>query len=138
MYALVVEDEEMVSDVLNTLLSADAFDVTVARDIASANALSCQRQPDLLVCDLHLPDGVGVDLCRKVADDFPECKIILMTGSNDFTDTVELSMKKGLNGPVLQKPFSLTKFRGIVRCLFEHSGHAPANLVARPQEQPAL
>jgi two-component system OmpR family response regulator len=134
LHVLVVEDEEMISDILKTLLSGDGLEVSLARDASRARAIARSRRPDLLVCDLHLPDEFGINLCREMADEFPDCKIILMTGSNDFSDTVDLSTRKGLTGPVLQKPFSLSKFRGIVRSLCEHAGEENDNSRIRREQ----
>jgi two-component system CheB/CheR fusion protein len=61
---LLVEDHRDTAEVLSRLLQEDRYRVTVAGTLEEAKRL-CDRQPfDLMICDLELPDGNGVDLLR--------------------------------------------------------------------------
>jgi len=63
---LVVEDEEIVSEVVARYLRREGFRVKVAADGASALALAAADEPRLVVLDLMLPDMDGLEVCRQL------------------------------------------------------------------------
>ncbi len=80
---LVVEDEPTVRDALALVLrDASAYEVETARDGAEADAKLQEFRPDLLLLDLVMPDGQGLEVCRRARDLYgpDEVKIIILTG----------------------------------------------------------
>jgi len=67
---LLVEDHEPTLEVMAALLEAAGHDVKVARDVASALAMAEQHELDLVVSDLGLPDGSGLDLMPELRERF--------------------------------------------------------------------
>ncbi|HKV08976.1 MAG TPA: ATP-binding protein [Thermoanaerobaculia bacterium] len=65
---LLVEDHEPTLEVMTDLLEAAGHQVKAARDLASARRLAAEGELDLLVSDLGLPDGSGLDLMREVRE----------------------------------------------------------------------
>lgn len=64
---LVVEDDPDIASLVRLLLEWAGHTVSLAEDIQTARAaLAGQRPPDVVVLDLQLPDGDGVDLCREI------------------------------------------------------------------------
>ena len=65
---MVVEDEESYQDALNIGLSVEGFIVMAASTITQARELMSSTKPDLVLLDMMLPDGSGIDYCREIYD----------------------------------------------------------------------
>jgi PAS domain S-box-containing protein len=68
---LLVEDHEDSADTLSQLLNYHDYDVTVARSVAEAISVADQGLFDLLISDIRLPDGSGLDLIRRLQSNRP-------------------------------------------------------------------
>ena len=66
---LVVEDDSSIAELLRIVLERQGFVVTIAGDCASATAALESSSPSLVLLDLMLPDGHGLDLLRWLRDD---------------------------------------------------------------------
>jgi two-component system, cell cycle response regulator DivK len=66
---LLVDDDATLLDVLATLLDLEGFEVATARDGGSALAAVEQHPPDVIVCDVSMPDIDGLEVCRRVKGD---------------------------------------------------------------------
>lgn len=113
---LIVEDEQDIASMLAEALSFAQFDVKSAPNRkAAVDAL--QRQAfDIVLIDLRLPDGSGLDLAREIRAT-SETPIVMMSGQADDIDRiVGLEM---VADDYLQKPFSnrelIARFRAILR-----------------------
>lgn len=74
---LIVEDDPSIRELLHDILAGEGFRVTACRDIASAVAhLAEAGPPDVALIDLHLPDGMGTDLCRTLRARSVPCLIL--------------------------------------------------------------
>jgi DNA-binding NtrC family response regulator len=107
LHVAVVEDDDMVGDILKTILEQHDFDVTVVTNISTALQIP---GVDLFVCDVHLPDGTGVALARQLLARMPDCRLILMSGSTAVVEVEELTLQGGQEIPILRKPFLLSQF----------------------------
>ena len=58
---LVVEDEKNIRHLIGALLEADGYQTVPARDFANGKMLYFSHRPDLVILDLGLPDGDGMD-----------------------------------------------------------------------------
>ena len=65
---MVVEDEESYQDALNIGLTVEGFVVVAASTINQARELMGNHKPDLILLDVMLPDGSGIDYCREIYD----------------------------------------------------------------------
>ncbi len=77
---LVVDDEHLVADTLSLVFNKSGFD---ARATYSADsALQCAREfkPDLLLCDITMPEKDGHALVDEITKELPSCRIIVLTG----------------------------------------------------------
>lgn len=88
---LCVDDHEDTSYMLTHLLGQSDYDVVVAESIRDALQLIKREQFDLYVLDKRLPDGSGLDLCRKLSQATPDVPIIFYTG-----DAYDLHRQEGL------------------------------------------
>ena len=78
---LIVDDHEMVRAGLRSLL-ARAADLHIAAEVATAaDALTAaaEHEPDIVLMDLRLPDGSGVDACREILSVRPATRVIFLT-----------------------------------------------------------
>lgn len=78
---LLVDDHELIRDGLSGVFSAqeDMEVVGVARDVAEAVALYDRGRPDVVVTDLQLPDGTGLDIVRRVRRESSEVGVVVLT-----------------------------------------------------------
>ncbi|HEX9725068.1 MAG TPA: response regulator [Vicinamibacteria bacterium] len=76
---LIVEDDRQSREGLRTLVANAGFDVTVAADYARAAALLSTDRFDLLITDLDLPGGTGLDLVQHARAFSPRIATILVT-----------------------------------------------------------
>jgi two-component system response regulator NreC len=83
---LLADDHGVVRAALRALLEAqsDLEVVGEATDLASARAAVADLAPDVLVLDVNMPDGLGVDAVAELREAFPETQIVLLTMERDI------------------------------------------------------
>jgi DNA-binding response OmpR family regulator len=117
---LLVDDEPQIADVLRAYLERDSFDPVVEGTVAGALAQIERRRPDLMILDITLPDGSGLDVLRqaRAAGHIPT---IMLTARTDEVDRV-LGLELGADDYVT-KPFSprevLARVRAVLRRVTE-------------------
>jgi two-component system response regulator DevR len=98
-----VDDHELIRRALHDLLSAEA-DIEIvgeAGSVGKAAGAILERRPDVVVLDLRLPDGVGVDLIRRVRDQVPGTRWLVLTSFDDPGD-VRAAVQAGAAGYLLK------------------------------------
>jgi DNA-binding NtrC family response regulator len=106
-----VEDDHGSRVALGDLVRRDGFEVALAENLAEARALLETARPDLILCDLMLPDGRGTDLLSDVAGpDAPE--FILVTGNATLESAVE-ALRLGAHD-YLTKPVDVSRLRSLL------------------------
>ncbi len=120
---LIVEDSGPARDLLaRSLTDTDVSIVTAAR-LSTGLRQASSGQFDVIVLDLGLPDGDGLELCRQLRADGIETPILCLTARGEVADRV-----RGLDAGAddyMRKPFALAEFRARVRALARRGGHAP-------------
>ncbi|WP_146844893.1 response regulator transcription factor [Cellulomonas terrae] len=101
--AVVVDDEEPLSNVIAGYLERDGFDVHQVHDGAEAVPLLREIDPDLVVLDLGLPGLDGVEVCRQLRT-FSDCYVIMLTARAKEVDTLR-GLRVGADD-YMTKPFS--------------------------------
>ncbi len=104
---LLVEDEPDIRKTLKYNFSRESFDVMTAGTISEAESLSSNNKVDLIILDLMLPDGSGLDFCRAIKSDKKRksIPIIILTAKADEVDRV-VGFELGADDYVT-KPFSV-------------------------------
>lgn len=85
---LVVEDDELIASSLRRALAATGYDVAVAPSIAAAQQALADSAPDLVLCDLGLPDGDGLDLIASIRRGHPRLPVLALTARDEEADVV--------------------------------------------------
>ena len=91
---LIVDDEEKLRTLLAKIIALEGFEVAQAADCRSALKRLEQPDVDVVICDVKLPDGSGVELTQKIKANYPTVEIILLTAYGNIPDAVQ-SMNNG-------------------------------------------
>ncbi|PJJ08347.1 DNA-binding NtrC family response regulator [Flavobacterium sp. 1] len=91
---LIIDDEEKLRHLLARIIKSEGFDVFEAPDLKSGFKKLEQNDIDVILCDVILPDGNGVDFLQKIKASFPLTEIILLTAFGKISDGVQ-AMKNG-------------------------------------------
>jgi CheY-like chemotaxis protein len=101
---LVVEDEAVVLHTLQLILRHNGYEVRGARDGSEALAIVAAFRPDILLCDINLPDMNGIQVSLSVKTSVPECRVVLLSGEITTTELLENAEKEGYHFEVVAKP----------------------------------
>jgi DNA-binding response OmpR family regulator len=125
---LVVEDEESISEPFAEALRRAGFEPLVTGTAAGALELAREEEPDFVILDLSLPDGVGRDVCRELrrGSDVP---ILMLTARGTEMDRV-VGLELGADDYVV-KPFSAREVISRIRAVLRRS--APRDGDAAPR-----
>ncbi len=96
---LVVDDEPALIDLIRDVAESLGYEALVAENGAVALELLKHHKPELILCDLNLPDLSGTKICEIVKSLRPEPRMILMTG--------EIGADAKTCSGILRKPFGL-------------------------------
>jgi len=101
---LVVDDHEVVREGIVALLARhDQFQVVAeAGTVAEALAGAKRFEPDLVVMDVRLPDGSGIEACREILSDLPKTRIVMLTSYPD-EEAVLSAILAGASGYLLKQ-----------------------------------
>ena len=91
---LVVDDEVQIRTLLSRMLELEGYEVCQAGDCRTALKQLEFQSPDVVLCDVFLPDGNGVDLVSSVKKTTPNVEIILLTAHGNIPDGVQ-AIKNG-------------------------------------------
>ncbi|HUG56220.1 MAG TPA: response regulator transcription factor [Candidatus Limnocylindrales bacterium] len=101
---LLVDDHEVVREGLRTLIARQA-DMTVvgeAGTVAEAVESAAKAKPDVVIMDVRLPDGSGVEACRTIREARPETGVIMLTSYAD-DEALFASIVAGAAGYLLKQ-----------------------------------
>ncbi len=91
---LVIDDEEKLRNLLSRIISLEGFDVTEAATAKAAIKKLEQFEPDVIICDVKLPDANGVELCKQLKTISRSSEIIMLTAYGNIADGVH-AIKNG-------------------------------------------
>ncbi|OUD32757.1 sigma-54-dependent Fis family transcriptional regulator [Flavobacterium sp. FPG59] len=91
---LIIDDEEKLRGLLARIVKSEGFHVIEAPDLKSGFKKLEQNDIDVVLCDVKLPDGNGVDFVSKIKESFPVVEVILLTAFGNISDGVQ-AMKNG-------------------------------------------
>ncbi|WP_018075826.1 response regulator transcription factor [Novosphingobium nitrogenifigens] len=126
---LVVEDDPDIRELIIAQLQREPYCVDSACSVEQARREMADTPADLLILDLNLPDGDGIDLCRQLRSDGYEGAIIMVTARDTAIDRV-LGLELGADD-YLTKPFEprelLARVRNLLRRFRSATAGRPRN-----------
>ncbi|MDR0680258.1 MAG: response regulator transcription factor [Dysgonamonadaceae bacterium] len=110
----IVDDHKMVVESLSKLIneSGIARVTGVYYGLKSCRAGLAEELPDVLLLDIGLPDGDGVDFCAEIRKTYPNLKIIMLTTYNEFS-IAKRALHNGARGYILKNSESEEMLAGI-------------------------
>ncbi len=116
---LLVEDDPQVRAMLARALGYEGFEIIAAPDAASAMSAFRAGRPDLMLLDLLLPDGDGMDVCRRLRAAGDQMPILMLTARDTVSDRI-VGLEAGADD-YLVKPFSTAELVARVRALLRRA-----------------
>jgi two-component system NtrC family response regulator len=91
---LIIDDEDKLRNLLTRIIKLEGFSVKEAADLKTAKKILDKEFPDVVLCDVKLPDGNGVNFVLEIKNKYPETEVILLTAYGNIADGVQ-AMKNG-------------------------------------------
>ena len=126
---LVVDDEPDLRTLYELTLLREGHEVTSAPDLEQAREWLAQKHFDVLITDMRLPDGLGLELLRELAESQRTEKSIVITAHGSAENAVE-ALKLGAFD-YLTKPVDLKQLRAAVTAALQSQRHPPAAMLDR-------
>jgi two-component system alkaline phosphatase synthesis response regulator PhoP len=111
-HILYIEDHEDTRELVSFVLKQRNYEVTTSSNIANGVRLACENRYDLYLVDSWLPDGTGLDLCRRIRE-FDGSTPILFYSAAAYEIDRELALNNGAQG-YLTKPTQNTELCDLV------------------------
>ena len=91
---LIIDDEEKIRTLLSRIISLEGFEVFHASDLKNAKKRLEVSEIDVVISDVKLPDGSGVEFSKIIKDKYPSLEVILLTAYGNIPDGVQ-AIKNG-------------------------------------------
>ena len=118
---LVVDDERSIADTLALIFQSRGHAVRAAYSGEDAVLIAQSFQPHVVVSDVVMPGMSGVELAIWLADNCPECKVLLMSGNASAFPLVEEGIRRGHALTILPKPFHPQQILDFIATCTPHS-----------------
>lgn len=119
---LVIDDEEGIRNAIRRALSMEGYEVVLASDGVEGERVFREGPPDLVITDIFMPGKEGVELVNDLIADYPDVKIIVMSGGARMAENDNLEFLLGVAESagarrVIKKPFELDDILAMTRSL---------------------
>lgn len=91
---LIIDDEPQIRKLLSRMMELEGYEVFQAADCQSTLKQLKLHNPQVVLCDVFLPDGNGVDMVTTIKKLYPELEVILLTAHGNIPDGVQ-AIKNG-------------------------------------------
>lgn len=110
-HALIVEDDREAAEIMAALIASENFTVASAHTLREARAQLTLNQPDLVLLDLMLPDGCGMELLKD-SNVLSTSEVVFITGHASLETSIQ-ALRHGA-ADYLVKPVNITQLQGIL------------------------
>jgi DNA-binding NtrC family response regulator len=110
---LIVDDERFIRTTLGEALRAWEYETVEADTVAMAKRVFDQDEPQIVLLDIDLPDGSGLDVLNEIREKNPETIVIMVTGNVDVPNTI--AALRGGAHDFIGKPVKLEELRVTLR-----------------------
>ncbi len=118
---LLIEDEKLIRRFVRVAVEEEGCQVSEAETVAQGLIDAGLRKPDLLILDLGLPDGNGIDLIRDLRG-WSDVPVLILSARSQENDKID-ALDAGADD-YLTKPFSVGELRARVRALLRRRGRS--------------
>jgi len=126
---LMVDDEQSLLEFLHLFFVEQGYDVDCAGSVDQARLRLANQTYDLVLCDILMPDGNGLDLLKDIRERFRRTAVIMMTAYTSTKSAIE-AMKLGAY-TYISKPFDVDELKVVVAGALEKSGLEAENVYLR-------
>jgi len=109
-HLLITDDEPATRELIAEIAVEEGYTVAQAGDIRQARIQMERQKPDVVLLDMHLPDGDGIELWKRMA--VPDCQVVFITGHSSVESAIEALRCGAVD--YLTKPIALRRLRGIL------------------------
>jgi DNA-binding NtrC family response regulator len=110
-YAIIVEDDLNAREALAELVMIEGFDTAMAGSVHEAQLLFAERRPDIILVDLQLPDGNGLDLVSRIGH-ASGTQVVLITGHASIESAIQ-ALRLGA-ADYLTKPVNIRRLKALL------------------------
>lgn len=114
---LIVEDDVLLNKTLSFNLTSDGYDTAAAYSCRSGLRLFTEDEYSLVLLDINLPDGNGLDLCREIKKYNPEVCVVFLTANDQECDQLKGYESGGFD--YITKPFSVAVLSRKISAIFQ-------------------
>nr|WP_250807045.1 response regulator transcription factor [Neorhizobium tomejilense] len=129
-HILLVDDDAGILELLSTYLRNQGFEITAAASVAEFKTKFAASTPDMVVLDIMLPDGSGLETCRDLRQAGVKTPIILLTAVTEDVDRI-LGLEFGADD-YIGKPFNPRELVARIRAVLRRVGGAPVKEEEKP------
>jgi len=126
---LIVDDEASMLDFLSLLFQGEGYEVTTARSVEEARRCLERNSHSLVLCDILMPDGNGLDLLREIKTGDTSPPVIMMTAYTSTKSAIE-AMRLGA-ADYVSKPFDVDELKIVAQKALERAELADENVYLR-------
>ncbi|MDR1553215.1 MAG: response regulator transcription factor [Prevotellaceae bacterium] len=100
---IIVDDHKMIAEGLEKLINESTIAQVIGKEHSIKGCLSLleHQQPDVLLLDIGLPDGNGIDACALIKKQYPDVKILMLTSYSELS-VISRALGEGALGYVLK------------------------------------
>ncbi len=128
---LIVDDEASMIEFLQLLLEEEGYAVTSAGSMTEARGRLGSRSFDLILCDIMMPDGNGLDLLQEIKEADARASVIMMTAYTSTKSAIE-AMRLGAYHYV-SKPFDVEELKVVIQKALEKTELVDENVYLRKE-----
>ncbi|MHB8771407.1 MAG: response regulator [Syntrophales bacterium] len=114
MKVLVVDDNRDLADIVQSVLEREGLEVMSAYDGIEGYAAYLLFKPDLIITDIQMPGGTGIEMMHHIRTHNPLIKTVYMSGNVDAHRPILDQEQKRYPVTILRKPFALAALLGLV------------------------
>jgi two-component system, chemotaxis family, chemotaxis protein CheY len=117
---LIIDDDKQVRDLLRQVLEEEGYTVITSHNGEDGIARYRSQPADLIVLDILMPDKEGLETILDLRREFPQVKIIAMSGGSERAKLNLLDLAQRLGAQcTLHKPFQINTFTEMVRTVLK-------------------
>ena len=114
---LIIDDDDQFLEILRKMLSRAGYEVLVASDGRKGVELYRKEQPDVVITDVIMPEKEGAEVIFELQKEFPDIKIIAMSGGGEVKAEDYLKSITSLSNVkhTFEKPFAMAEMLQVVK-----------------------